>query len=170
MHNKVVFRAVKGAAQAGLPALRFNFRGAGNSTGSYDEGIGERDDVSAALEYLGTRFPAIPVCLIGFSFGAIVGLRVGATDPRVAALIGLGIPVATTNFDFLLGVTKLKLIIQGTNDQFGPRAEVESFYGSLAEPKQICWIQDADHFFTGKLEMLQRAVREFLETVEVRPL
>jgi len=157
MHNKVVFRAAKAAWQAGLPTLRFNFRGVGKSTGSFSDGIGECEDVTAALDYLGTRFPAVPVCLIGFSFGASVGLRVGASDPRV-----LGVPVTSTNMDFLRGVLKPKLIIQGTRDQFGSRAQVESFYGLLAEPKQIYWVQNADHFFTGKLEEVQRAIREFL--------
>ena len=164
MHNKVVFRAAKAAWQAGLPTLRFNFRGVGKSTGSFSDGIGEREDVTAALDYLGTRFPAVPVCLIGFSFGASVGLRVGANDPRVLALIGLGVPVASTNMDFLRGVLKPKLIIQGTRDQFGSRAQVESFYGLLAEPKQLYWVQNADHFFTGKLEEVQRAIREFLRS------
>jgi hypothetical protein len=162
MHNKVVFRAAKAAWQAGLPTLRFNFRGVGKSTGSFSEGIGEREDVTAALDYLGTRFPAVPVCLIGFSFGASVGLRVGASDPRVVALVGLGVPVTSTNMDFLRGVLKPKLIIQGTRDQFGSRAQLESFYGMLAEPKQLYWVQNADHFFMGKLEEVQRAIREFL--------
>ena len=169
MHNKVVFRAAKAAWQAGLPTLRFNFRGVGKSTGSFSEGIGEREDVTAALDYLGTRFPAVPVCLIGFSFGASVGLRVGANDPRVVALVGLGVPVTSTNMDFLRGVLKLKLIIQGTRDQFGSRAQVESFYGMLAEPKQIYWVQDADHFFMGKLEEVQRAIREFLRSELILP-
>ncbi|MGA2608796.1 MAG: alpha/beta fold hydrolase [Terriglobia bacterium] len=169
MHNKVVFRAAKAAWQAGLPTLRFNFRGVGKSTGSFSDGIGEREDVTAALDYLGTRFPAVPVCLIGFSFGASVGLRVGANDPRVLALIGLGVPVASTNMDFLRGVLKPKLIIQGTRDQFGSRAQVESFYGILAEPKQLYWVQNADHFFTGKLEEVQRAIREFLRSELILP-
>jgi hypothetical protein len=164
MHNKVVFRAAKAASRAGLPTLRFNFRGVGKSTGSFSEGIGEREDVTAALDYLGTRFPALPVCLIGFSFGASVGLRVGASDPRVLALVGLGVPVSSTNMDFLRGVLKPKLIIQGTRDPFGPRAEVECFYASLAEPKQIHWVQGADHLFTGKLEEVQRAIGEFLRS------
>jgi len=162
MHNKVVFRVAKAATQAGLPALRFNFRGVGKSTGSFGEGIGEREDVKAALDYLATRFPAVPVCLMGFSFGAGVGLRVGVNDPRVVALVGLGVPVAHTNLDFLRGVPKPKLIVQGTLDQFAPRAEVESFYDMLAEPKQIHWVENADHFFTGKLEEVQRAIREWL--------
>jgi len=162
MHNKVVFRAAKAARQAGLPTLRFNFRGVGKSTGIFDHGVGEREDVRAAVGYLGTRFPAVPVCVIGFSFGAIMAFRVGADDPRVAVLVGLGVPAGTSNLDFLRGVLKPKLIIQGTRDEFGPRAAVEPFYDSLAEPKQIHWVQNADHFFTGKLEEVQRAVREFL--------
>jgi hypothetical protein len=164
MHNKVVFRAAKAASQAGLPALRFNFRGVGKSTGSFSDGIGEREDVRAALDYLRTRFPAVPVCLMGFSFGAEVGFRVGANDPRVVALVGLSVPVASTNLDFLRGVLKPKLIIQGTLDEFAPRAAVESFYDSLAEPKQIYWVHNADHFFTGKLEKVQRVIREFLKS------
>jgi hypothetical protein len=162
MHNKVVFRIAKAATQAGLPALRFNFRGVGKSTGSFSDGIGELEDVRAALDYLATRYPAVPVCLMGFSFGAGVGFRVGVNDPRVAALVGLGVPVASTNLDFLRGVLKPKLIIQGTLDPFAPRAEVESFYESLAEPKQIYWVHNADHFFTGRLEEVQRVIREFL--------
>ena len=169
MHNKVVFRAAKAASQAGLPALRFNFRGVGKSTGSFSEGIGELKDVRAALDYLGARFPALPVCLIGFSFGASVALRVGAKDPRVVALVGLGVPVTSTNMDFLRGVLKPKLIIQGTRDQFGPRAQVESFYSPLAEPKQIYWVQNADHFFTGKVEEVERALREFLKSGLIVP-
>jgi hypothetical protein len=169
MHNKVVFRAAKAAFQAGLPTLRFNFRGVGKSTGSFSQGIGEGEDVTAALDYLGTRFPAVPVCLIGFSFGASVALRVGANDSHVVALVGLGVPVTSANLDFLRGVVKPKLIIQGTRDQFGPRAQVDSFYGLLAEPKQIFWVQDADHFFTGKLEEVQRAIREFLGSELILP-
>jgi len=132
--------------------------------GSFSDGIGEREDVRAALDYLRTRFPAVPVCLMGFSFGGEVGFRVGANDPRVVALVGLGVPVASTNLDFLRGVLKPKLIIQGTLDEFAPRAAVESFYDSLAEPKQIYWVHNADHFFTGKLEEVQRVIREFLRS------
>ena len=169
MHNKAVFRAAKAATQAGLPALRFNFRGVGKSTGGYSHGIGEAEDVRAALDYLAARFPAVPVCLIGFSFGASVGLRVGAADARVAVLVGMGVPVAVMDFDFLDGVLKPKLIVQGTLDHFGPRADVEALYGSLAEPKQIHWVQNADHFFTGKLEEVQQVIGDFLRTVQNLP-
>ena len=92
MHNKVVFRAAKAALLLGLPTLRFNFRGAGKSVGTFAGGDGEREDVRAALDYLAAHFPGLPVCLMGFSFGSWVGLAVGATDPRVSTLVGLGVP------------------------------------------------------------------------------
>jgi hypothetical protein len=108
------------------------------------------------------RFPELPVSLIGFSFGAWAGLAVGATDPRVSILIGLGVPVKASDFSFLLGVHKPKLIIQGTRDEFGQRAQVQAFYDALAEPKQIHWVEGADHFFAGKLDEVQRVLQEFL--------
>lgn len=162
MHNKVVFRAAKAAIAAGLPTLRFNFRGAGQSAGTHTGGEGEQADVRAALDHLVARFPNLPVCLMGFSFGAWVGLAVGAEDPRIASLVGLGVPVEMSPFDFLLHVSKPKLIVQGTRDQFGSVAGVSDLYNSLAEPKQIHWVDGADHFFAGKLDEVQQVLQDFL--------
>jgi alpha/beta superfamily hydrolase len=165
MHNKVVFRAAKATLLLGVPTLRFNFRGAGKSVGTFTGGDGEREDVRAALDYLAAHFPGLPVCLIGFSFGSWVGLAVGASDSRVSTLVGLGVPVDTYNFDFLRDVRKPKLILQGTRDEFGPVAQVSEFYDSLAEPKQIHWVQGADHFFAGKLDEVQETLRQFLTPI-----
>ena len=165
MHNKVVFRAAKAALLLGVPTLRFNFRGAGKSVGTFTGGDGEREDVRAALDYLAAHFPGLPVCLMGFSFGSWVGLAVGASDSRVSTLVGLGVPVDTYNFDFLRDVRKPKLILQGTRDEFGPVAQVSEFYDSLAEPKQIHWVQGAEHFFAGKLDEVQETLRQFLTPI-----
>lgn len=173
LNNKVVFRAAKAALQSGLPTLRFNFRGVGKSQGTFAEGEGERDDVRAALRYLETRFPQAPVCVMGFSFGAVVGLAAGADDPQVCGLVGIGIPVGSEDVSYLREVTKPKLIIQGTQDQQGPRAQVEALFASLAEPKRLQWVEGAGHFFDGKLEVLQAGVESFLQeilsTVAFRP-
>lgn len=163
MHNKVVFRAAKAMVEAGAAVLRFNFRGVGASEGEYDGGAGERDDVRAALDALASRFPATLLCLAGFSFGAGVGLAVGAGDLRVGLLVGMGLPVASTDLSFLHQVTKPKLIVQGTEDVYGPRESVEALFRSLPEPKRIHWVEGADHFFTGRLDEVQAAIREFLE-------
>jgi alpha/beta superfamily hydrolase len=100
MHNKVVYRAAKSLDALGLPVLRFNFRGAGMSTGTHDRGRGEQGDVSAALDFLAGEFPGVPLLVAGFSFGCWVGLRVGCADERVQELIGLGTPVNSTDFSF----------------------------------------------------------------------
>ena len=162
MHNKVVFRAAKAALLSGLPTLRFNFRGAGKSTWTFTGGDGEREDVRAALDYLAAHFPGLPVCLMGFSFGSWVGLAVGATDARVSTLVGLGIPAGSLDFDFLRDVRKPKLLLQGTRDEFGLVAQVSELYRSLAEPKQIHWVEGADHFFAGKLDEVQEVLQQFL--------
>src|SRR5208283_2788905 len=170
MHNKVVFRAAKSALLSGLPTLRFNFRGAGNSVGTFTGGDGEREDVRAALDYLAEHFPGLPVCLIGFSFGAWVGLAVGATDARVSTLVGLGVPINLSDFDFLSDVAKPKLIIQGTRDEYGSVAQISELYRSLADPKQIHWIEGADHFFAGKLAEVQEVLQQFLTPIVSKTL
>jgi len=165
MHTKAVFRAAKAALSLGLPTLRFNFRGVGKSEGVFAQGIGERDDARAELDFLSGRFPGLPVVMMGFSFGSWVALSVGASDPRIVALVGLGVPAGSYDMSFLEHVTKLKLIVQGSEDVHGPRDRVTQLFNALSEPKQIHWVEGADHFFTGRLDEEQRAVREFLEQV-----
>jgi len=162
MHNKVVFRVAKATLSLGMPTLRFNFRGVGKSAGNYDSGRGERDDVGAALDFLRARYPGRPMILAGFSFGSWVGLDAGARDPDVRALVGVGLPVGSLPFTFLLGVKKPKLIVQATDDQYGPRKQLQALFDSLDEPKRLHWVEGVDHFFEGKLEEVQNAVAEFL--------
>ncbi len=162
LHNKVVFRAAKSALVEGVPALRFNFRGVGKSSGVHDRGVGELDDVGAALDYLAERFAGRPVLLMGFSFGCWVGLRAGARDARVTAMAGLGLPTIDSDFSSLRGVAKPKLIVQGTHDQYGERQSVQAVFDNLAEPKRLHWVEGADHFFTGRLGEVQEALQAFV--------
>ena len=165
MHNKVVFQAAKSLHRAGLPVLRFNFRGVGLSEGAHDKGDGEQDDVLAALDFLAGQFGAKPVVLAGFSFGSRVGLRVGAGDSRVSHLIGIGIPVNDSDFSFLRGCTKPKLFVVGSQDQFANRELVEKVVASFDEPKKLVIVEDGDHFLTGKLGLLDHAIKDWIETL-----
>src|SRR6266700_6857674 len=103
MHNKVVFKVAQTLQTLGMPTLRFNFRGVGHSTGTYDEGRGEMDDARYALEFLSRRYSGLPVILAGFSFGAYVALRVAAVDGRVQAMFGLGVPARMFEGETLQG-------------------------------------------------------------------
>jgi hypothetical protein len=162
MHNKVVFQTAKALHQFGIPVLRFNFRGVGLSEGVHDKAHGEQDDVRAALDYLATEFSEWPILVAGFSFGSVVGLRVGCEDARVTELIGLGLPVNDSNFDFLRACSKPKLILQGGNDKFGTRKNIESVFATTSEPKRLVIVEHADHFFTGQLEKVGTAIRDWI--------
>lgn len=166
MHNKVVYQAAKALHHFGVPVLRFNFRGAGLSEGEHDKGRGEQDDVRVALNYLASQFPGKPVLLAGFSFGSWVGLRVGCEDWRVTKLIGLGIPVDNSDLSYLRACVKPKLIIQGGNDQFGSRANVERLFAQLPEQKRLVIVDGADHFFAGKLDQVAAAITYWLQSSE----
>jgi alpha/beta superfamily hydrolase len=163
MHNKVVYQAAKALHLRAIPVLRFNFRGAGQSEGEHDRGIGEQDDVRAALDYLAREFPRTPILLAGFSFGSVVGLRVGCADQRVSDLIGLGIPVDRSDLTYLRDCAKPKLLIQGGSDQFGSRANVEALYTTLPEPKRLVIVEGAEHFFAGQLEKVRSAIDAWLD-------
>jgi len=163
LHNKVVYQTAKALHDRGAPVLRFNFRGTGQSEGAHDKGRGEQDDVGAALDYLAAEFPGKPVVLGGFSFGSWVGLRVGCEDARVARLIGLGLPVDKTDMSYLRSCAKPKLLIQGGNDQFGSRANIEALFAMLPEPKRLTIVDGADHFFTGCLDQIGTAIHSWLD-------
>jgi alpha/beta superfamily hydrolase len=159
MHFKPVFRAAKALQLEGLAALRFNFRGVGRSEGVHDRGVGEQDDVRAALDQAERLYPGLPLVLGGFSFGSVMALRVGIADPRVRALFALGVPLSMVgDLDFVGGSTKPRLFVQGENDTFGPAARLRPMVAALPEPREIVVIPESDHFFTGHLDALQAAL------------
>jgi alpha/beta superfamily hydrolase len=162
MHNKVVYNAAKTMDALGIPVLRFNFRGAGLSAGEHDNGRGEQGDVHAALDFLAAQFPDIPLLLAGFSFGSVVGLRVGCRDARVSELIGIGIPVNGSDFSFLRDCPKPKLFVHGSNDKFGARKKVEEVVAPLPGENRLVVVEDADHFFAGHLDEFNAAIANWL--------
>lgn len=162
MHNKVVYQVAKTLDRAELPVLRFNFRGAGLSTGAHDRGIGEQEDVRTALDFLTAEFPAVPLLLAGFSFGAWVGLRVGCADKRVEKLIALGTPVNSSDFSFLTNCPKPKLFVHGEKDEHGAIEKVKALVASLPGENRLEVVNQADHFFVGKLDQVDKSITEWL--------
>jgi alpha/beta superfamily hydrolase len=175
-HNKVVFHAMKALNHFGFPVLRFNFRGAGLSEGEHANGIGEVEDVRAALDWLEREF-TLPVIFAGFSFGAVVGLRASYSDDRVRALIALGLPAVrfrdrmddrAYDFEFLRTCAKPKLFVSGSRDQFGPAGTVEALVDTFAEPKKLVRIESGDHFFEGRLKEMRVVLEDWTrETLAV---
>jgi alpha/beta superfamily hydrolase len=162
LHNKVVYQAAKSLDSLGIPVLRFNFRGAGLSSGEHDRGIGERGDVQAAVDFLAQAFPGRALVLGGFSFGSWVGLCVGCADARVRELMGLGIPVNSSEFTYLETCDKPKLIVQGTLDEHGAWEKVEQIVARIPGGTRLVFVQNADHFFAGHLEELDKAICDWV--------
>lgn len=152
MHNKVVYNTMKVFSGFGLPVLRFNFRGAGLSEGAHDNGIGEQEDVRAAVDWLEERFGK-PILFAGFSFGSNVGMRACCGDQRVAGLVALGLPVQAEGrsyaYSYLPQCMQPKLFLSGDHDQFGPVDAVERIVATAPGPKRMVWIENAEHFFAG---------------------
>ena len=88
MQNKVAHTVARSFIKQGFIALRFNFRGVNESEGEFDEGRGEIDDVYAAMDFLSTKYPELPLWISGFSFGAAMAVH-AAAEQRPAGLVSI---------------------------------------------------------------------------------
>jgi uncharacterized protein len=169
LHNKVVFHAMKALNSFGFPVLRFNFRGTGLSEGEHANGIGEVEDVRAALDWLEGEF-RLPVIFTGFSFGAAAGLCAAYSDDRVDRLIALGLPAVSVenrvyDLEFLRTCTKPKLFVSGSRDSFGPPGKLEALVSTFADPKKLVRIEAGDHFFEGRLREMREAIEAWVREI-----
>jgi len=161
MNTKAVYRASRALNQIGLRTLRFNFRGVGCSTGTYDDGYGEQEDVSAALDWLELSTRDLPLLVAGVSFGSLVGMAVGVEDVRVVALLGMGTPVGTYDYSFLSRTSKPVLVVQGEHDEFGSAAEVAETLGTFGAHVTVRSVERSGHLFQGHFEEMQEIIREY---------
>jgi alpha/beta superfamily hydrolase len=161
MHNKVVYRAAAGLLEAGLVTLRFNFRGVGLSTGTHDEGLGEQDDIRAALDYLSQNYPGQEITFAGFSFGSRFGTETVLNDARVPRLVSIGTPVDKYDYSFLQKCAKPILLVHGDRDEFGTVENVRKLFDTLTCEKQLVVFENCGHFFDKHLNELKDAVRDW---------
>jgi len=166
MHNKTLYRLAKRlSVEADMPSLRFNFRGTGRSLGRHDNGIGEVADVRTALDRLAEEHPGLPIVVVGYSFGAVVGLRAGAGDPRVTHLVALGTPVGEPDWEVehLRTTEKPRLLVQGENDEFGDADAIRAFAASAKGPVDVEVVAGADHLFHGVEDAAVEAVVAYIQ-------
>jgi alpha/beta superfamily hydrolase len=150
MHNPVVFHSERELYRDGWTTLRFNFRGVGDSDGSYDRGEGETDDVGAAASWLRGVATGAPLVLVGYSFGSICSLRHALRDRSVAAVIAIGLPVRNWEPEGLDGLERPLAVVQAERDEFGIPGEVEPLL-RLARPRgKLYVVPDCTHLFPGR--------------------
>jgi uncharacterized protein len=158
--NKVVHTLGRSFNDAGMPSLRFNFRGVGASSGTHDGGPGEVEDALAAVRYCRERWPQVRVWLAGFSFGAAVAVRASLA----AAPVGV-VAVAPAVDRMQIGAVTPQcpwLVLLGdADDVVSPQRMLEWAQG-LRPPPVIQVLAGAGHFFHGRLPELRDAVLAFI--------
>jgi uncharacterized protein len=162
LHTKVVFRAARGLENANVATLRFNFRGVGASTGTFDNGEGEQDDFMSALAWIRKMHPDKPVLAGGFSFGAWVASRAGCEVDYIRGLFLIGTPVNKYDFGYLRHCEKPILFLHGTQDEHGNVTKLESLAQQVRNAESVI-VTGADHFFTKQIEAVEETLRSWAE-------
>jgi len=163
MDNNVVYSLSETLTQASFVSFKFNFRGVSGSQGEFGQGIGEQEDVEAAISFITTvkEVDSKRIGLAGYSAGAGFALPVGLNDVRIRALAAVSPPLPMFDFDFLKGCPKPKFLISGSRDNFIPTDQFLEFCQNLPEPKEYESIEGADHFWWGYESRLAAKVTAF---------
>lgn len=151
MDNNVVYSLSESLTQTSLISFRFNFRGVCGSQGEFGQGIGELEDVKAAISFISTvkEVDSKRIGLAGYSAGAGFGLPVGSKDERIKALAAISPPLSMFNFDFLKNCPKPKFLISGSRDDLIPVNQFLESCQTLPDPKECEIIEGANHFWRG---------------------
>lgn len=161
MTNKVAHMLAKSFNSAGIPAIRFNFRGVGKSAGTYAEGIGETDDALAIIEWARSRWVGASISLAGFSFGGAVAIRAAAaTEPARLVTVAPAVDRVHVPVDRLPRCPWL--VIQGDQDEVVDPSAVQAWIEHLPDPPELALIPGVGHYFHGTLNQLKQTVLDWL--------
>jgi alpha/beta superfamily hydrolase len=158
MHDVVVGTVDSVARRHGFATLRFNFRGVGASTGRFDSGIGEVDDLLAALAWLKERSAELPVWLAGYSFGSNIVWRCLERAGELAGALLIAPPVAVMDFAARPAAPARLTLLAGDRDDYVDSGDLLRWAHAAAPAAHVETIPDADHFFSGAHAQLARAV------------
>lgn len=165
MDHKVVTTLVKACTAMGAATLRFNYRGVGQSTGTFDDAIGECDDLRAVIRWAVAQYPGLPLILAGFSFGAYIAARVANDDSVAKALITIAPAVVNYDFQALKKIACPWLVVQGDQDEIVDSQKVVDWVNQAATPIELTMMAGAGHFFHGQLITLREIVIDWLRSV-----
>ena len=163
MHDRVISTIAQALLNKSVAAFRFNFRGVGESQGSYGGGKGEQQDAVAAIDYISTRteIASNKIGLAGYSFGGGVAFNVALKDDRVKALALVSPVIPDSGWKRLGAYSKPKLLVLGDNDEYFPLAKYEPKIKSALKPNEYAIFPGTDHFWTGSAVTMAERVADF---------
>ena len=154
MNNFIVDLIARAYLEKGYTTIRFNFRGVGKSKGSYDNGIGEQEDVRAALSTL-KQMGIKNIDLAGYSFGAWVNALAISKSNFVENMVMVSPPVGFVDFNPVNSIPCLKLLVTGSIDDIAPADRIKTMYPAWNRNAHLEIINGADHFYSGCLDELE---------------
>lgn len=168
MNNKVTYMLYHTFFRKGFHVCRFNFRGIGKSSGTFDNGEGELSDAATVLDWLRARHPnAAHYWIAGFSFGAWITMQLLMRRPEIEGFVCVAPPTNKYDFNFLAPCPVSGQILQGTADEIVDPSTVEGLVNKLSKQKNIQinleLIENANHFFPDHIQNLSERVFAYLE-------
>lgn len=161
MYNPVVQTMVRSYCRNGFSTLRFNFRGVGRSKGQFDDGIGERKDVLAALGFL-LDSGITSLHLAGYSFGSRVMAGINTLPKEVISQLYVAPPVAFMDYSDVSDIAVLQAVVVGSVDDIAPSKEIKNLLPGWNSDAKLVVIEGADHFFSSSLERLEETMDKLL--------
>ena len=157
MTNKVVYILATTFNQLGVGTVRFNFRGVGQSSGQFDQGEGETEDLYAVAAWVTSQLKPSQLWLAGFSFGSYIALK-GHKQLQASRLLLVAPPVEHFNLAHWQLSQIPTVIIQGGKDEIVSPLAVSQWIAIQRYRPQLCWLDKADHFFHGQLHELRQTI------------
>lgn len=170
MNNKVLYMMHQAFVKNGFATLRFNFRGVGKSQGTYDEGIGELADATAALDWMQSvhKTPS-QMWVAGFSFGAWISMQLLMRRPEIDGFVSVAPPANLYDFSFLAPCPCGGLIVHGAKDKIASQSSIEDLVERLQEQRGSLInyqnIEEAGHFFKDNEEEFQEILNDYIASV-----
>ncbi len=158
MHNKVVTMVARALRELGATTLRFNFRGVGQSAGTFDDGKGELDDLRAVAAWVRAQRQNDQLWLAGFSFGAAVSVH-AAGELQPSVLVSIAPPAERWDLASIETPTMPWLVIQGETDEIVDPQAVHAWLERIKAQAELVKMPDTSHFFHRKLMDLRGAIK-----------
>ncbi len=166
MRDSLTVLLARRLADAGMIALRFNFRGVGKSQGQQSDGRMEPLDLAGAIDYALAQpgADASKVCVVGHAFGAYIALIYAQFDPRIRTVVAISLPIYRVLGGLPRAFERPKLFVTGEFDEICPLFKLEPFVEQLKGPKGIKVIVGARHLMRDYEEAALATIMKYIKT------
>jgi alpha/beta superfamily hydrolase len=88
--------------------------------------------------------------LVGYSFGSWCSIRYAVTDPEVAVVVAIGLPVLKYRFDAIRELRRPFAVVQPEQDEFGTPEQIRPFTDLADPPARVLVVPGTTHLFPGR--------------------